>query len=143
MTVEEAPIIIEERFNASAETVWNAITRHDHMIQWFFDNIPDFKAEVGFKTRFNIVSGDRNFLHIWKVTEVEPLKKIVYNWTFEGYEGSADLSMELFEENEHTRLVVTDTVLESFPQDIPEFKRESGVAGWQYFINERLKNFLS
>lgn len=143
MTVEEAPIIIEERFNASAVTVWNAITSHDHLIQWFFENIPDFKAEVGFKTRFNIVSGDRNFLHIWKVTEVEPLKKIVYNWTFEGYDGSADLSMELFKENEHTRLVVTDTVLESFPQDIPEFKRESGVAGWQYFINERLKNFLS
>jgi hypothetical protein len=32
--------------------------------------------------------------------------------------------------------------LQSFPGHIPEFKRESCLAGWQYFIRERLKKFL-
>lgn len=143
MTVDQPPIIVEERFNASIEELWNAITSHDHMIQWYFENLPDFHPKVGFETRFNIVSGERDFLHIWKVKEVVQFKKIVYNWTFEDYEGSADLSMDIYDENDHRRLVVTSKVLESFPQDIPEFKRESGVAGWQYFINQRLKEFLS
>jgi len=143
MTTDLTPIVVEEVFKSSIEDVWNAITRHDLMIRWFFENIPDFRAEVGFETRFNIVSGGRDFLHVWRVTEAIPLKKIVYNWTFEGYAGSADLSMELFEENDNIRLVVTSTPIESFPQDIPEFKRESGLDGWNYFIKQRLKEFLS
>ncbi|NND52711.1 MAG: SRPBCC domain-containing protein [Flavobacteriaceae bacterium] len=136
-------IVVTQEFKVSPEILWETITNHEIMLKWYFDNIPDFQAQVGFETRFNVVSGERNFMHIWKVTEVIPLKRIVYNWTFDDYEGSADLSMEIYDENDHTRLVVTDTILESFPQDIPEFKRESAVAGWQYFINQRLKNFLS
>jgi len=29
-----------------------------------------------------------------------------------------------------------------FPDDIPEFKRESGVEGWNYLIKKSLKAFL-
>lgn len=39
-------------------------------------------------------------------------------------------------------LKLTHQVMESFPQDIPEFLRESGVKGWNYFIGESLKKFL-
>ena len=52
------------------------------MRKWYFENIPSFKPEVGFKTQFNVQSQHRNFLHIWKVTEVVPKKMITYNWKY-------------------------------------------------------------
>ena len=45
----DPPIIVEHSFDASAETVWRAITDVDQMRQWYFENIPDFRAEVGFR----------------------------------------------------------------------------------------------
>ncbi len=42
------------------------------MRKWYFENIPAFKPEVGFETQFNVQSEERNFLHKWKVTEVQP-----------------------------------------------------------------------
>jgi uncharacterized protein YndB with AHSA1/START domain len=112
------------------------------MRQWYFENIPAFKPEVGFETQFNVRSQDRNFLHMWKVTEVVPGKKITYNWKYEGYPGDSVVVFELFKENNLTKLRLTHQVQESFPEDIPEFSRESGVEGWTFFIRKRLKEFL-
>ena len=39
-------------------------------------------------------------------------------------------------------LRLTDQTLESFPDDIPEFTRESGIEGWTFFINKSLKEYL-
>ena len=142
MKATDDPIIVEQRFNKPAETIWNAITVHDQMIKWYFDNLPDFKAEVGFKTEFNVISEERNFLHKWEVTEVIPLKKIVYNWQYEDYAGSADVAFEIFEEDDQTKLQIKVIVLEDFSDDIPEFRRESCIGGWEYFIQGRLKEFL-
>ena len=138
----DEPIIVEQSFDASIESVWKAITDVDQMRQWFFENIRSFKPEVGFETQFNVQSGDRNFLHKWKVTEVMPLKKITYNWKYEVYPGDSFVVFELFGQNNLTVLRLTHKVLESFPQDIPEFRRESGVEGWTYFIKQCLKEFL-
>ena len=138
----DQPIIVEQSFDASIESVWKAITDVDQMRQWFFENIRSFKPEVGFETQFNVQSGDRNFLHKWKVTEVMPLKKITYNWKYEVYPGDSFVVFELFGQNNLTVLRLTHKVLESFPQDIPEFRRESGVEGWTYFIKQCLKEFL-
>ena len=52
------------------------------------------------------------------------------------------MKFELFEEDKMTKLILTHQVLEDFPDDIPEFKRESGVEGWTFFINKSLKEFL-
>lgn len=136
------PIIVEQSFNTSIESVWKAITDVDRMRQWFFENIPSFKPEVGFETQFNVQSGDRNFLHKWKVTEVGPPKKITYNWKYEGYPGDSFVVFELFEQNNLTMLRLTHQVHESFPQDISEFKRESCVEGWTFFIQKSLKEFM-
>ena len=76
------PIIVEQTFKTSTKTIWNAITKVDLMRQWFFNNIEDFKPEVGFKTQFNVQSEERNFLHLWEIIEVDPFKKIVYNLNF-------------------------------------------------------------
>ena len=142
MRKEDEPVIVEQTFNSSNDAVWNAITEIDQMRQWYFDNIPAFKAEVGFETQFNVQNEGRNFLHLWKVTEVIPKRKIVYDWRFEGYAGDSFVVFELFEQNNSTKLRLTCHVRESFPQDIPEFKRESCVAGWDYFIRKSLKEYL-
>lgn len=138
----DEPIIREQSFNSTVDKVWNAITDVDQMRQWYFENIPSFKAEVGFKTRFDVKSQSRNFLHMWEVTEVIPEKKIAYNWKYDGLPGDSVVVFELFDQNNLTKLRVTHHVLESFPEDIPEFARESGVAGWTYFISKRLREFL-
>jgi len=142
MKKNEDPIIVEQTFNRSVDIVWNAITQIDQMRNWYFANIPSFKPEVGFETRFNVVNEERNFTHLWKVTEVIPGKMIMYNWKYEEYPGNSFVKFELFEENKLTRLRLTHQVLEDFPDDIPEFKRESGVEGWTFFIRKSLKEFL-
>lgn len=136
------PIIVEQIFNQKIETVWNAITQLDYMKQWFFENIPNFKAEIGFETQFNVKAPSRDFLHQWKIIEVIPNKKIVYNWKYENISGEGKVTFELFEENNQTKLVLTNVGLESFPKEIPEFTRESCIAGWNYFIKQRLTEYL-
>ena len=71
MRKEDEPIVVEQTFNASIETVWNAITDIDQMRQWYFENIPSFEPKVGFETQFNVQCQGRDFLHMWKVTELE------------------------------------------------------------------------
>jgi uncharacterized protein YndB with AHSA1/START domain len=135
-------IIVEQTFNRSIETVWNSITEIDLMRQWYFENIPSFKPEVGFETQFNVKSQGRNFIHMWKVTEVVPLKKITYNWKYDGYPGDSFVVFELFHQNNLTKLKLTHNVQESFPGHIPEFSREIGIEGWNFFIRKRLKEYL-
>jgi uncharacterized protein YndB with AHSA1/START domain len=79
------PVIVEQRFNNSIEEVWNAITHIDQMTQWFFENVPAFEAQVGFETSFNVHANGRDYLHLWKITEVIPKKKIVYSWKYKDY----------------------------------------------------------
>ena len=142
MKTNEEPIIIEQTFNQSVDIVWKAITDIKQMRQWYFDNIPSFKPEVGFETRFNVQSQNRNFPHIWRVTEVIPNKRIKYDWRYDGYPGDSFVLFELFRVNSLTLLRLTHTVKENFPDDIPEFTRESGIQGWTYFIREKLAEFL-
>ena len=61
MRKSDKPIIVEQTFNTSIETVWNAITEVDQMRKWFFDNIPSFKPEVGFETQFDVQSVSLGF----------------------------------------------------------------------------------
>ncbi|MEL7124229.1 MAG: SRPBCC domain-containing protein, partial [Bacteroidota bacterium] len=84
----------------------------------------------------------RVFPHQWKIMEVIPQQKIVYNWRYEGYAGDSMVSFELIENDAQTTLRLTHQVLESFPQDIPEFTRESCLGGWNYFIKESLSKYL-
>ena len=137
------PIIVEQYFNQKIETVWNAITQLDQMKLWFFENIPTFKPSVGFETQFNVKAPSKDFLHCWKIIEVITNKKIVYQWKYENIVGEGTVTFELFEEKNQTKLVLTNEGLESFPQDIPEFSRESCIGGWNYFIKKRLKEYLN
>ena len=138
------PIITTELLNKNINTVWSAITELDHMVLWFFANIPLFKAEVGFATKFNVKSGNQNFLHVWEIVEVIPNQKLVYKWTYPEFsDGDSFVTFKLeFKSINQTEIKVTAEGFEKYPQEIQEFKRESGVAGWNYFIKESLPNYL-
>ena len=136
-------VIVEQEFSVSVNTLWETITNHGNMIQWFFNNIPDFKPEEGFYTEFLIENEGRQFTHVWKIEEVVPNKKIVYNWTYKEYTGEGKVFFEIGKtRNGGSRLILTNKWIGEFPQDIPEFSRESCLGGWQYFINGNLKEFL-
>lgn len=142
MTTKEAPVIVEQTFNVTPKVIWEAITELNKMKLWYFDNIPDFKPIVGFKTEFDVTSDTRNFHHIWTISEVIPYKKIVYKWQFSEYEGESFSHFEIEELVNQTKLKLTSTVAKDFSDEIPEFKRESCLGGWNYFIKERLKNYI-
>ncbi len=142
MKKSDSPIIVEVPFNSSKEIIWQAITNHARMIQWFFDNIPDFKPQVGFKTRFAVSPGDRTFTHCWEITEVEPLEKITYNWHYEEYPGDSFVTFDLLPSNDQTILKLTMTIIEDFPDEIQEFTVDSCRGGWNYFLGENLRKYL-
>lgn len=141
--MENKDIIIQQVFNHSKETVWKALTEVDQMKLWFFDNIPSFEARVGFQTAFNINAPSRDFMHLWKVTEVEENKKLVVSWTYADIPGEAFVSYLITETTNGCHLKLVNQGLENFPQDIPEFARESCIAGWTYFIKDKLLNYLN
>ena len=143
MKVSEPLIEVKQRFQQPIEKVWKALTDVNEMRQWFFENIPAFDPSVGFKTQFTIESEDRQFPHLWEVTEVVPFQKIVYNWKYEGYKGDSFVTFQLSEVDNQTQLCLTTKATEDFPDTIPEFKRDSCIAGWNYFIKTSLVNFFN
>lgn len=142
MKVSDVPVKVKQQFNLPIDIVWDAITQHNQMIKWFFEQIPDFSAEVGFKTQFNVEAPTRDFLHLWEIIDVIPLKHIVYNWKYKGLKGDSTVSFELTYLDNITELSVTTKVLEDFDDSIQEFKRESCLGGWNYFIKDRLFHYL-
>jgi uncharacterized protein YndB with AHSA1/START domain len=140
---KDTPIIVEQAFDSAIDKIWGAITAPDQMRQWFFEAIDSFAPVPGFETAFTVQSNDKAYLHLWKVTEVVPGKQIVYNWRYGGYPGDSYVSWKLTSNNDHsTTLVLTHEGQSSFPQDNPDFSRQSCVEGWNYFIRQRLKSFL-
>ena len=77
--VGSKPIVVEQSFPVTPETVWRAITKPNLMRLWYFEQIEDFRPEVGFETQFDIEVNGRIFSHQWKVTEVVPGSSITYD----------------------------------------------------------------
>lgn len=139
--MKEQNIIVVENFQANVQTLWLAITDLEQMHQWFFKNISDFSPEVGFKTEFTLSSGERDFLHQWEIVEVTPPYKIVCKWQYGGYDGISYVTFLLEDEDDKTKLTVTHEGMENFPDEVPEFRKESCKAGWTYFIKDRLSQY--
>ena len=138
------PVEVHKIIDKSKENVWKAITEHSQMIQWFFDNIPDFKAELGFKTWFVLANEDRSFYHLWEVVEVVENKSIAVEWTYPDYVKTPFLVVFDLEDlnNNQTKFTVIAKGIEQFESfNIPEFTRESCIGGWEYFTN-RLKEYI-
>ena len=139
--MKNEPLVIERTYNAPADMVWNALTDSKQMQQWYF-TIPVFKPVVGFEFQFEGGSEQQTYLHLCKVTEVIPGRKITYSWKYDGYTGSSSVTWELFDEGKKTRVRLTHEGLETFPQDKPDFAKESFAGGWTHIIGKSLLEFL-
>jgi uncharacterized protein YndB with AHSA1/START domain len=143
MKPTDEPVVVEQTFNVPVEDVWNAITEAARMQQWFFSEMNEFEPTVGFETQFDVECEGKHYLHLWKITEVIPQQRIVYDWRYEGWPGQGLVVWEVEATSDGAKLTLTNTAVEAFPEDDPNFSRESGEAGWQYFINDRLPSYLT
>ncbi len=139
--MEANPIIKEVVISASPERVWSAITDRDKMKKWYFD-LAEFKPEVGFEFQFEGGPDDRKYLHLCKITEVIPGKKLTYSWRYDGYPGNSHVIFELFEEGDNTRLRLTHEGIESFGKDNPDLAKENFDKGWNEILGKNLKEYL-
>ena len=135
------PLIKEVLLNAPIEKVWRAITDKDEMKKWYFE-LDEFKPEVGFKFQFTGGVEDRQYIHLCEITQVIKNKKITYSWKYEGFPGESYVTFELFEEDGKTRVKLTHTGVETFPQDNPDFNKNNFIEGCNYIIGAALKNYV-
>lgn len=137
------PVIKEILLNAPVSKVWKAITDKNDMKEWLFDLLTKFRPEVGFEFQFKGKGKKgQNYLHLCKITEVIPDKKLSYSWKYDKYPGNSLVTFELFEEGKKTKLRLTHEGIESFGTDNPDFARESFNEGWTYFIGTAIKEFV-
>lgn len=136
------PFVMERTYDAPISKVWKALTDKDEMKQWYFD-LAEFKPETGFEFQFygEGHKGEK-YLHLCKISEVVPGKKLTYSWRYDGYEGNSYVTFELFEEGDKTRLKLTHEGLETFPQNNPDFAKESFAEGWTHIIGVSLPGFV-
>ena len=139
--MKNEPFVIERTMNAPTEKVWQAITDKNQMKQWYFD-LAEFKPEVGFE--FSLLGGseEQKYLHLCKITEVVPGKKLQYSWRYDQYPGNSFVTFELFPDGVKTRLKLTHEGLETFPTDNKDFARSSFEAGWTYIIGKSIIEFV-
>ncbi len=135
------PFVIERTLDAPIEKVWQAITDKDKMKEWYFD-LKEFRPEVGFEFEFTGGTEEKSYLHLCKITEVIPGRKLKHSWRYDGFEGNSFVSFELFPEGTKTRLRLTHEGLETFPANNPDFKKENFEQGWTDIIGRMLPEYL-
>lgn len=139
-TNRQEPLIIERTLHAPVEQVWFALTDVEAIRSWYFE-LKEFKPEVGFEFQFVVEHAGNVYDHRCKITEVIPHKKLAYTWCYAGFEGSSEVSFELFPEGSKTRVKLKHAGIESFPV-LPDFGRESFTRGWTYILGTGLKEHV-
>ncbi|PST82534.1 hypothetical protein C7T94_07625 [Pedobacter yulinensis] len=136
-------LVFERTYEAPIDKVWSALTNAKHMRQWYFD-ISEFRPEIGFTFEFTAgPEGGTRYRHICEVTACIPPEKLSYTWRYEGFPGNSEVTFELFAESEReTRLKLTHTGIESFPNDDPAFAASSFTEGWNHITGASLRNFV-
>ena len=134
------PFIIERTYDAPLELVWRAISTREDIERWFFD-FKGFKPQPGVAFEFDVEHDGHTFRHRCIVKEVVPQKKIAYSWRYDGYEGDSLVTFELFADGKKTKVKVTHTGLETFPQ-LPQFARKNFERGWTQLIGASLKDVV-
>jgi uncharacterized protein YndB with AHSA1/START domain len=134
------PIVINRIFNAPVARVWKALTSADQMREWYFD-LKEFKAEVGFEFDFVVEHEGHKYHHLCRVTEVIPEEKIAYTWRYKGEPGDSLVTFELASEGDKTRLKLTHTGIETFPQT-PAYARKNFENGWNAILDSELRQYL-
>lgn len=141
--IEETPepVVVERTYNAPVEKIWRALTDRDEMKQWYFD-IAEFKAEPGFE--FQFTGGDPDgvqYLHLCKIIDVVPNKKLSYTWRYDGYEGNSLVIFDLVPDSNKTTVRVSHFGLQTFPA-LKAFAKQNFEAGWTEILGSLLKKHV-
>jgi len=133
------PLIKEFNYQVSIEKVWQALTDVNSMREWYFPQLQKFEPIVGYKFVFN--DDNAAYHKEWMVTKVIAGDSFAHSWAYKGYPGGSEVIFDLFAEGNSTRLRVTQTGLESFPDDA-HFKKERFEWGWETLLGHNLKQLL-
>jgi uncharacterized protein YndB with AHSA1/START domain len=140
--MSEQPFMIERVFDVPITTLWDALTKNEQMKKWYF-NMADFKPVIGFEFQFTGTTEENTeYLHLCRVTEVIPAKKLAYSWRYDGYPGISIVTFELTVEGGKTRLKLTHAGLESFASAGRDFAKENFAMGWTSILDKSLKGFV-
>jgi uncharacterized protein YndB with AHSA1/START domain len=131
------PIVVKEKLEAPVAKVWNALTDKNIMKHWYFE-IEEFKPEPGFEFQFT-GGEDVKYLHLCKITEVIPLKKLSYTWAYEGQDAETLVSFILDEDGEQTLIQLVHEGVEKLSPYGPDFAKENFIKGWNHIIGTSLK----
>ncbi|MDX1407175.1 MAG: hypothetical protein R3330_03550, partial [Saprospiraceae bacterium] len=63
-------------------------------------------------------------------------------WTYKEHPGVGYVVFSIARTGVHSTLTLTNTIDQDFPDDIPEFDRQSCIDGWNFFICKRLREYL-
>jgi uncharacterized protein YndB with AHSA1/START domain len=134
------PLTKEVILHAPVSRVWGTLTDKEQLKQWCFD-MNAFKPEPGFEFQFYGEKDGTKFLHLCKVLEAEPQKKMKWLWTYKDVPGETYVTFELFPQGDQTGLRLTHDNLESLPQD-ENYAKSNFVEGWNMILGELLPKFL-
>lgn len=136
------PIVVQSQLNASLQRTWDAITDKEQMKVWYF-NIPDFDTGTGTVFTFYGGTEDKPYLHICKIIEAIPLKKLSYTWQYENIPIETVVRFELKALAPlETQVTLTHSGVENLPESDPLLNRNNFIAGWNHLIKTSLKDFI-
>ena len=135
------PLIKEVILDAPVSRVWQALTNKDELKEWCFE-MNEFKPEVGFEFHFFGEKDGHKYLHLCKVLEAEPEKKMKWLWSYDNVPGDTYVTFELFPQGNKTKLRLTHEGLEKLPQD-ENYARSNFSAGWDSILEKSLTKYLS
>ena len=139
----ENQVIVENRYDVSAGVLWKAVTDKTEMKKWYFD-LEEFTPEIGVEFQLWGESENRKYLHICKITEVVPGKKICYTWRYDGIPGETMVCFEIEEvDKENTNLILTHSGFSSFPSDNKDLSVENFKKGWTFILGTSLRKYLA
>ena len=133
--MEDTPIVVEATIDAPPDAVWKAFTSRERMRDWQFD-IKEFKPVVGFEFSFLGGPPEKKYLHVCRVTEAAPAKKLSYSWRYDGYEGASLVTFELFPAGDRTRLRLTHAGVDTFPASVTDFAKHNFATGWTEIVGD-------
>jgi len=135
----DTPFVLEHVYDVPIAKVWQSLTDEDEMREWYFSQLKKFEPDIGFEFQFTDDGSD--YKKEWRVTQVVAGRLLAHSWVYEGYPGSSEVTFELAEDGDKTRLKLTHTGLASFPHD-PHFARKRFEEGWKNIIGNNLKTHL-
>lgn len=101
------PIAVETVVNAPINKVWEALTNKDKMKEWYFD-LKEFEPRKDFEFRFTGGTDEHQYLHICKIIEAIPNKRLTHTWTYENVPVETRVKWELSElDAHHTKVELT------------------------------------